>query len=431
MGTLKGIHQWFKGKLVKSTLQLLSANVVAQAIGFCMYPLLTRLYSPQDFGLLNLFLSIGGVLLLLATGSYYSSIVLPKTEDRGAACFHVGMGCNVLVTLLCVLSLFFSSQIAALFGVPALVDWYYLLPLYVFFSATWQLLNFWYVRNQQFGLVSAYQVCQSSINAGAKGAFGYAGFLHGGMIISVVLAPLASLCAVVVSSFAKLKPLLFVQPKVCKEVARTYQKFPLFSLPKQLVNYIGGNMPIFLLSPFFDLKYVGYFGMALTLSFVPLSLITRSFYQVLFAHVTQLVNQNKSIWKAYRGYLLVAVCVIAIGFTGLALFLPDLTGWLLGHDKWRMVGIYIQLMLPWLAIITLTNTFDFIFDIFGKQDKQFYVELALFVLRALALLWGIYLDDVWFAVMAFSYVSFLVRLLYAAYQYYLIHQYEKQRCNFI
>jgi O-antigen/teichoic acid export membrane protein len=247
----------------------------------------------------------------------------------------------------------------------------------------------------------------------------------------VVLAPLASLCAVVASSFAKLKPLLLVQPKVCKEVARTYVKFPLFSLPKQLVNYIGGNMPIFLLSPFFDLKYVGYFGMALTLSFVPLSLITRSFYQVLFAHVTQLVNQNKSIWKAYRGYLLVAVCVIAIGFTGLALVLPDLTGWLLGHDKWRMVGIYIQLMLPWLAIITLTNTFDFIFDIFGKQDKQFYVELALFVLRALALLWGIYLNDVWFAVMAFSYVSFLVRLLYAAYQYYLIHQYEKQRCNFI
>ena len=41
--------------------KLLSANVVAQAIGLLVYPVLTRLYAPDDFGLLNLFLSIGGI----------------------------------------------------------------------------------------------------------------------------------------------------------------------------------------------------------------------------------------------------------------------------------------------------------------------------------------------------------------------------------
>lgn len=425
MDVAKRIQQWFASKLTQNAVKLLLANVVAQAIGFCIYPLLTRLYSPDHFGLLNLFLSIGGVLLLLATGSYYSAIVLPKQAEQGVACFHVGMGCNLLVTLLCALSLFFATDIATLFNVPELATWYYLLPLFVFLSATWQLLNYWYVRNQQFGDVSTYQVCQSSINAGAKSAFGYAGFLQGGMVISVVLAPLLSLAIVVARSFSSVKALFCVQPKLCKEVAKTYHKFPLFSLPKQLVNYIGGNLPIFLLTPFFDLSYIGYFGMALTLSFVPISLITRSLYQVLFAHVTQLVHQHKSIWKSYRRYVVLALCVLVIGFAVLAIILPDLTIWLLGDDKWRMVGIYIQLMLPWLGVIALTNTFDFIFDIFGKQDKQFYFELALFVLRALALLWGIYLHEVWWAVMAFSYVSFLVRLLYAGYQCYLIYQYEK------
>lgn len=429
MPVMPHIKPLLRSNLAKSSAKLLSANVIAQVIGFCFYPLLTRLYAPDDFGLLNVFLTIGGILLLFATGAYYSAIVLPKSAQHAAACFQVGMCCNVVVTLLCLVSLFFAPQIAQLLGVPSLAKWYYLLPVYVFLSATWQLLNYWYIRLAKFTIISTYQVEQSSVNALSKWSLGTAGFLQGGMLYAVVIAPLFSLLTVLMRSISAVKPLFKIDRALCKEVAVTYRKFPQFSLPKQLVNYIGGNLPVLLLTPFFDLSYIGYFGMALTLSFVPLSLITRSFYQVLFAHVTQLVNQNKSIWKAYRGYLLVAVCVIAIGFTGLALVLPDLTGWLLGHDKWRMVGIYIQLMLPWLAIITLTNTFDFIFDIFGKQDKQFYVELALFVLRALALLWGIYLDDVWFAVMAFSYVSFLVRLLYAAYQYYLIHQYEKQRCK--
>lgn len=51
----------------KNSAQLLSANVVAQAIGLLVYPILTRLYSPDDFGLFNLFLSIGGILVLCST----------------------------------------------------------------------------------------------------------------------------------------------------------------------------------------------------------------------------------------------------------------------------------------------------------------------------------------------------------------------------
>lgn len=428
MNTPFNIKPWYQHKLVKRSAQLLSANVVAQVIGFCVYPLLTRLYAPSDFGLLNLFLTLGGVLVLFATGAYYSAIVLPKQTSEGAACFHVGMLCNLCVTLLCALSVFFAPSIAQLLHVPSLANWYFLLPLFVFLSATWQLLNYWYVRTHQFGAISAYQIGQSTLNAGAKWMFGATQFLQGGMLCAVVLAPLLSLLAVVMRSFATIKPLFTVQWSQCKAMAHAYRKFPQFTLPKQLVNYMGGNMPILLLTPFFDLSYIGYFGMALTLSFVPLSVVTKSFYQVLFSDVTALVHKGASVWQNYRRLVGWSALLITVSFTGLFFALPSVTSWLLG-ESWGVVGSYIQLMLPWLAIIAITNTFDFIFDVFGKQDKQFYFEIALFVLRALALLLGIYYQDFFLAVACFSAVSFVLRLVYATYQYYLLQQYEKQRCK--
>ena len=71
--------------------KLLSANVLAQVIGLIVYPILTRIYSPEDFGLLNLFLSIGGVLAILSTAEYYYAIVLPKEEQEAENVFGVGV----------------------------------------------------------------------------------------------------------------------------------------------------------------------------------------------------------------------------------------------------------------------------------------------------------------------------------------------------
>ena len=65
---------------MQNVAKLLSANVVAQVVGLLVYPLLTRLYSPEDFGLMNLFVSIGNVLVILATAEYHYAIVLPKDD---------------------------------------------------------------------------------------------------------------------------------------------------------------------------------------------------------------------------------------------------------------------------------------------------------------------------------------------------------------
>lgn len=82
-----------KSSGVRNFSKLLSANVVAQVIGLVVYPILTRMYAPEDFGLLNLFLSIGGVLTILATAEYYNAIVLPKKNRKAFLWYTYAYAC--------------------------------------------------------------------------------------------------------------------------------------------------------------------------------------------------------------------------------------------------------------------------------------------------------------------------------------------------
>ena len=123
----KGLHIQYS-ELVRNTTKLLSANVVAQVVGLLIYPLLTRLYSQDDFGLLSLFVSMGGVLTLLATAEYQYAVVLPRDEKQAVGVWHMGGLILVCVTLLVALTIPFSEPIAALFKAPTLSRWYWALP---------------------------------------------------------------------------------------------------------------------------------------------------------------------------------------------------------------------------------------------------------------------------------------------------------------
>ena len=183
--------------LVKSTgvrnfAKLLSANVVAQVIGLIVYPILTRMYAPEDFGLLNLFLSIGGVLAIISTAEYYYAIVLPKDDRDADAVLGVGLVWLVGTTLLVTLTVLFARPISLLFKSPDLANYYWMMPIYVFTMGAWNLLNYWYIRYKKYNPISRYQISQNLLSAGGKLGLGSMGMLQSGMIYAVVIAPLLS-----------------------------------------------------------------------------------------------------------------------------------------------------------------------------------------------------------------------------------------------
>lgn len=388
--------------LWKNSARLLSANVLTQAIGILIYPVLTRLYAPDDFGLFNLFLSIGGVLALLSTAEYQYAIVLPKKEDRARALFQVGGMVLLAVTALTVLTIPFARPLASLFNASALAQWYWLLPFYVFAMGLWTLLNYYYIRGKMFRRVSRFQVVQSSLAAGAKTGLGVAGCTGGGLIVGSVVAFGAAVVVNVCAAGKKVLGGLFqVDRHACREAAREYANFPKFSLPRALVNNLGGNLPALLLTPFFGLSEAGFFGMAVSLGFRPLNMISTSLYQTFYQQTAAAVNGGRSVWSLLRKFVCSTLSIAVPVFVGLYFVLPALMEWLLGSE-WVTVAQCLRWMMPWLLMSLLVAPICYLSDVFGKQKIGLLFEVVLLVARVVGIAVGIAAQDFVWAVAGYS-----------------------------
>lgn len=378
---------------LKNSAQLLTANVVAQGIGLIVYPILTRLYSPADFGLLNLFLSIGGILTLVALAEYYYAIVLPKDDSSANALVQLCLLLLCGMVSILVLTLPFAPAIADIFKTPQLANYWWLMPLFVGLTGLWNILNYWYIRNAEFKRIGGYQISQSVLSSGCKLGFGYAGFLQGGLIVSMVIAPLVSTLLSVGMAWKKTLSRLHILPlSACKEVAHTYRNFPVFTLPKSAINLLFGYLPVLLLTPLFGAYEVGLWTMALLLGFAPISMITKSLYQSLFEQVSAMVKQKMPICSLFRHFTMWTLAITIPLFTGLYFVLPWLVGWLLGQE-WSTSGLYIRWMLPWVTVSLLTSSCGFLADIFFEQKRSFFFEILLAVLRLLGVGIGVWKRD--------------------------------------
>ena len=87
-------------RFIKDSGTLVSGQVAAQLIAFAAYPLLTRLFTPDDFGLYNVFYSYIEVFIILSTGKYELSVVAAKSDVEANAIARMTLRINTCVSLL-------------------------------------------------------------------------------------------------------------------------------------------------------------------------------------------------------------------------------------------------------------------------------------------------------------------------------------------
>lgn len=411
--------------MVRNASKLLSANIVAQTIGIIVYPVLTRMYVPEDFALLSLFTSIGNVLTLIATAEFQYAIVLPESENLARALTHI---CGLLlaaVTALICLSIPFARPIAALFNAPALANYWWMMPVSVFGLGMWTILNYWYIRRRAFTRISGYQITQSVFSASGKIGLGRLGWLQGGMIISVVFAPVLSILINGALAWrSHLRELLHPCREEMRTAAREYANFPKFNLPRALVNSVGLALPVWLLTPHFGLSDVGQFSLAMTASFLPLSIIARACYQVLYQRVSELVRSRQSISHVLWQFCLWTSAAFLIGFTAIYIFVPQLVTFIFGAE-WLKAADVIRALYPYIILTPICGSLCFLSDVFAKQKTALWMETGYVAAVAIALLIGIHTEDFMYTITLFAWARFAYLAIQLAWYFSLSRNYNR------
>ena len=177
----------------KNVIKLMTGATLAQAIPVAISPILTRLYTPKDFGVLALFVAITSILGTIANARYELAIVLPEKDEESINIVALSIIISSSFSiLLLILILFFHNQIVLLLGNQEISVWLYTVPLVVFFIGIFNALNYYNTRMQKFGVIAQVKVVKSITLSVVQIVFGLfkagVGGLISGQIVSHIFA---------------------------------------------------------------------------------------------------------------------------------------------------------------------------------------------------------------------------------------------------
>lgn len=138
-----------QGSAARDVATLSLGTLVAQAITIAVTPLLTRLYSPSDFGLLAVFLAVVSVGATLVTLRYETSILVPKenTESANLVLLSLILTGGLSVVLL-VLGVLLPMALQEKLGLGALGHWISMAFLTAAATAAFAVMQGWMNRQK-------------------------------------------------------------------------------------------------------------------------------------------------------------------------------------------------------------------------------------------------------------------------------------------
>ena len=146
---------------VNDVLTLSVVPLISQLVGLILLPVITRIYSPSDFGLFNTFSSIVAFLGVFSTLAYHSSILLPKRDESASSILISCLVTSILFSLfILILIFFFHNKIISLFKVENLEAYIFLIPIFIFLHGFFQTMRYWNSRIKNFKKIAQSKVSE-------------------------------------------------------------------------------------------------------------------------------------------------------------------------------------------------------------------------------------------------------------------------------
>ncbi|TKC13063.1 hypothetical protein FA048_05455 [Pedobacter polaris] len=403
----------------KNILKLFTGTAMAQAISFLVIPLIAKQYGPEQYGIYAGFLASVTILSILTTGKYELAIMMP---DNNAEVIILMQLCNWINLLVCgVISLvmIFSplSSLNWVFGIELKSRLIFLIiPLATFLLGSFQVLNYWFVREKMFAVLSLNKILRSFL-------FGFFALFLGffwpqaiWLAMSLMLSHLFSnlFLRQRIKGFSLRPTLLLTAEKRMrfKEIGKKYSKFPTYILPAELMNVICAQLPVFVFLWAFNPKESGYFSFILTLLNIPISLLAGAILDVFKERASKDYRETGSCRKAYMSTFKKMLMISIFPFILLYFFGNDVIVLLFG-DQWAPAGKFLNILLLMFFFKFISSPLSFIFYIVNRQKEDFIWHIYILATTLLVLYIGaVIYKDIFITVKLYSINFSIIYLIY-------------------
>lgn len=405
LGSVKDLSRFLKRPFVRNVATMAGGAAGAQAITMVFAPIVTRLYGPEAFGVQGMFLSLVSILATVAALAYPIAIVLPSNASEARALMRLSMFVSVLIaTGLTFILLGFSTPIVELLHYQAIESFLLLLPLVVVLSAWLQVTEQWLIRQERFSALARVSIFQSLAVNAAKAGLGLMS-ATASMLVAVTtvgFALNAGMNAIAGRQFDSNDRRARVEKVSLLKTAAEHRDFPLYRAPEMLLAAVSASLPILILAGAFGPATAGFYALARSVLYLPVSLVGNSVAQVFYPRF----NQQKQNGAPLLPLFLRAVGVLSLLgfpiFAAIVILGPWMFSLAFGSE-WAQAGDYARWLSLWLFFMLVNRPCIGVTSVLGMQ-KSFLVQgLLALVLRFAGLWigWRVFASDVW-AVALFS-----------------------------
>jgi O-antigen/teichoic acid export membrane protein len=396
-------NSFFKGVLI-----IAGGSALSQVISVLFAPIITRIYSPEDFGILTAFMAVVTVIGSVATLRY--SVAIPIAKDTKEANSLLSLSFLVVIALtliLIVISYFFGSKILHKASSSQLLPFIYLIPLAFFFKGIYVSLNNWALRNKYFKRITSTRITQTTTGVGIKIALGLLNFKPIGLLLGSIFQEAAGISNLFIK-LVKDEPKFF---KKCSwsdiiKTAKRFKKFPLYQTWSQLLLSFGGQIPVLFIGWMYGAKELGLFGLANSMINIPMNLISSSVSQVYYAEIGKIGKDNPT--KIYKLSLSIVKKLFWIGIIPVGVLIafgPYIFSLVFGFE-WREAGVYAQIISMLILFRLVSGSILSTLNVLELQRKQFLINALRIISIAVIFLTCKYIEaDIYSTI--FSYVIFL------------------------
>lgn len=367
-------------------------------------PLLTRLYTPEDFGLLAVYMSLTAILSTVVAMRYEQAIALPEDEReamRVAAVSQSFVLLTSLVTLLVVI--FWRHGIAERFGLPELGKLLWALPVSMLFLGSFSVAYYWCVRIQAYGVVGnarIRQVIASLVAQLSLFSFGPAGLIAGqvanqtsGTWLLFKRLP----------SWSRFRTL--TRAELFETVSR-YRRFPLISTWAILLNRVSSQLPPLLFAVLFGAGPAGLYALAMRVLNAPSGIVSKALTSVFLSTAAEAYREGRLgtlTAGTYRRLTLISLPSMML----IAVIAEPLFAIVFG-SQWQMAGAFAAWLTIQVFFSIVVAPLTTLYYVLERQTQELWFQGSIFIVRLVALLIGSHYGDAVLAVALFSTFSAVV-----------------------
>jgi O-antigen/teichoic acid export membrane protein len=399
-----------KGEFLRDVLKLSFGTLGGRLIALAALPVVTRLYSPDDFSLLAVYLAVVSTVAVAACLRLEIAIPLAENDDDAANLLALALtGLGLVSAIALGLALVMPERLAAMLGKPQIAPYLWLVPLGIALAGTYSAFQFWTTRARRFGSIARTRVGQAATGVSVMLALGWAGVTPLGLLLGNMLNIGSGGFSLGLRALRNdREKLRAISPPRMKQTLRHYRRYPVYSTPEALFNIAGVQVPILLIAAHAGAE-AGFLLLAMQVMTAPMTLLGSSISQVYMSRAPEALREGRLApftLSIMRRLLLVgAGPLIFAGAIAPALF-PLIFG-----AEWARAGQLVPWLVPWMLAQFIVSPVSMVLPTVNRQNWAMVLQFTGLTIRCAAVLGAISTRPSWI-VPTFAVASGVFYLIY-------------------